>query len=72
MVGAVRRPAPDPISEDERLEMLRTATEEHADLKELALRLRRRLTLKSPATKAACKANQEVARCSGSSSLVPI
>ena len=34
----------------------------HADLKELALRLRRRLTLKAPATKAAVKAEQEVFR----------
>ena len=37
------------MSEDERLEMLRTATEAHADLKELALRLRRHLTSKAPA-----------------------
>jgi len=37
------------MSEDERLEMLRTATEAHADLKELALRLRRRLPAKAPA-----------------------
>ena len=50
------------MSEDERLEMLRTATEAHADLKELALRLRRRLTSKAPATKAAFKAEQEVFR----------
>ena len=50
------------MSEDERLEMLRTATEAHADLKELALRLRRRLTLKAPATKAAVKAEQELFR----------
>ena len=61
-VGAVPHPQADPMSEDERLEMLRTATEAHADLKELALRLRRRLTLKSPATKAAFKAEQEVFR----------
>ena len=50
------------MSEDERLEMLRTATEAHADLKELAMRLRRRLTSKAPATKAAFKAEQEVFR----------
>ena len=50
------------MSEDERLEMLRTATEAHADLKELALRLRRRLTSKAPATKAAVKAEQELFR----------
>ena len=62
MVGAVPCPAPDPMSEDERLELLRAATEAHADLKELALRLRRRLTSKAPATKAAVKAEQEVFR----------
>jgi len=50
------------MSEDERLELLRTASEAHADLKELALRLRRRLTSKAPATKAAFKAEQEVFR----------
>ena len=50
------------MSEDERLEMLRTATEAHADLKELALRLRRRLTSEAPANKVAFKAEQEVSR----------
>jgi len=50
------------MSEDERLELLRTATEAHADLKDLALRLRRHLTSKSPATKAAVKAEQELFR----------
>ena len=50
------------MSEDERLEMLRAATEAHAGLKELALRLRRRLTPKAPATKAAVKAEQDVFR----------
>ena len=50
------------MSEDERLELLRAATEAHADLKELALRLRRRLTSKAPATKAAFKAEQELFR----------
>ena len=50
------------MSEDERLEMLRTATEAHADLKELALRLRRHLTSKAPASKAAVKAEQELFR----------
>ena len=62
MVGAVPGPAADPMSEDERLEMLRTATEAHADLKELTLRLRRWLTSKAPATKAAFKAEQELFR----------
>lgn len=60
--GAVFSPAPDPMSEDERFEMLRTATEAHANLKELALRLRRHLTPKAPATKAAVKAEQELFR----------
>lgn len=50
------------MSEDERLELLRTATEAYADIKELALRLRRRLTLKAPATKAAGKTEQELFR----------
>ena len=50
------------MSEDERLELLRAATEAHADLKEIALRLRRRLTSKAPATKAAVKAEQELFR----------
>ena len=62
MVGSVPCPAPNLMSEDERLEMLRTATEAHADLKELALRIRRRLTSKAPATKAAFKAEQELFR----------
>ena len=50
------------MSEDERLELLRTATEAHADLSELALRLRRHLTSKAPATKAAVKAEHELFR----------
>ena len=50
------------MSEDERLELLGAATEAHADLKELALRLRRRLPAKAPATKAAVKAEQELFR----------
>ena len=50
------------MSEDERLELLRTATEAHADLSGLALRLRRHLTSKAPATKAAVKAEQELFR----------
>ena len=50
------------MSEDERLEMLRTATEAHADVKELALRLRQRLTSQAPAARAAFKAEQEVFR----------
>ena len=50
------------MSEDERLEMLRTATEAHADLSELALRLRRRLTSQAAATQGAFKAEQGVFR----------
>ena len=50
------------MSEDERQEMLGTVAEAHADLKELALRLRRRLTSKAPATKSAVKAEQDVFR----------
>ena len=50
------------MSEDERLELLGAASEAHADLKELALRLRRRLPAKAPATKAAVKAEQELFR----------
>ena len=50
------------MSEDERLELLRAATEAHADLKEITLRLRRRLASKAPATKAAVKAEQELFR----------
>ena len=36
------------MSEDERQEMLRTATEAHAALREAAFKLRRELTLKAP------------------------
>ena len=50
------------MSEDERQEMLRTATEAHADLKELAFRLRCRLPSKAPAAQAAIKAEQELFR----------
>ena len=60
--GAVPRPSATLMSEDERLELRGSITEAHADLKELALRLRRRLTLKAPATKAAFKAEQELFR----------
>ena len=57
MVWLGRFPAPGPVSEDERQEMLRTVAAAHAGLKEFALQLRRRrLTLKAPATKADVKA----------------
>ena len=49
------------MSEDERHEMIRTVDEAHAGLKELVLRLRRH-TPKSPAHKAAVRAEQEVFR----------
>ena len=49
------------MSEDERHEMLRTVDEAHSGLKELVLRLRRH-TPKSPAHKAAVKAEQEAFR----------
>ena len=64
MVGAVPRPAlgADPMSEDERLELLRAAAEAPADLKELDLRLRRQLTSKAPATRAAGRAEEGVFR----------
>ena len=61
-LGQFPAPPPDPMSENERQEMLRTASEAHADLKEIALRLRRRLTSKAPATNAAIMAEQEVFR----------
>jgi hypothetical protein len=50
------------MSKDERQEMLRTVAEAHAGLRELAFRLRRRLTPKAPALKAAVKAEQEAFR----------
>ena len=59
-----KKPAPRPkipMSEDERHEMLRTVDEAHSGLKELVLRLRRH-TPKSPAHKAAVKAEQEIYR----------
>ena len=56
--GQFPAPEVDPMSEDKRLELLRTATEAHADLSELALRLRRRLPAKAPATRAAFKAEE--------------
>jgi len=52
------------MSEDERQEMLRTIAEAHDGLKEIAFKLRRLLTSKAPATKAAVKAEQEVFRLS--------
>ena len=62
MVGAVPRPAATPMSEDERQEMVRTIAEAHSGLREVAFKLRRQLTQKAPALKAAVKAEQEAFR----------
>ena len=62
MVGAVPRPAPDPMSEDERLEMAGTVAEAHSDLREIALRLRRRLPANAAVARAALRAEQEAFR----------
>ena len=50
------------MSEDERQEMVRTVAEAHDGLKEVAFKLRRQLTQKAPALKAAIKAEQEAFR----------
>ena len=50
------------MSEDERQEMVRTVAEAHDGLKEVAFRLRRQLPPKSPALKAAVKAEQTAFR----------
>ena len=50
------------MSEDERQEMVRTIAEAHAGLREVAFKLRRQLTPKAPALKAAVKAEQEAFR----------
>ena len=50
------------MSEDERQEMVSTAAEAHASLSEIAFKLRRRLTPKSPALKAAIRAEREAFR----------
>ena len=50
------------MSEDERQEMLRTVAEAHLGIREIALRLRRRLPAKVPATKATVRAEEEVFR----------
>ena len=61
-MGQFPAPEADPMSEDERQEMLRTIAEAHDGLKEIAFKLRRLLTSKAPATKAAFKAEQELFR----------
>ena len=50
------------MSEDERQELVGTIAEAHAGLREIALRLRRELTMKAPALKAVIKAEREVFR----------
>ena len=50
------------MSEDERQELVGTVAEAHAGLREVAFRLRRQLPSKSPALKAAVKAEQTAFR----------
>ena len=50
------------MSEDERQELVSTVAEAHAGLRELAFKLRRELTLKAPALKAAIRAEGVVFR----------
>ena len=50
------------MTEDERLQLLGTVSEAHSALKEAALRLRRELPAKSPALKAALRAEREAWR----------
>ena len=50
------------VSEDERLELVRTASEAHAGLQEIAFRLKRELSAKAPALKEAVKAEQRAFR----------
>ena len=55
-------PGADPMSEDERQEMLRTVAEAHLGLREIAFRLGREMKLKAPALKEAIKAERVVFR----------
>ena len=50
------------MSEDERLELIRTAAEAHAGLSEIAFKLRRELSAKAPALKEALKAEERAFR----------
>ena len=50
------------MTEDERQELLRTVAEAHSGLAEIAFKLRRELTPKAPALKAAIKAEREAFR----------
>ena len=56
--GQIPAPGADPISEDERLELVRTAAEAHSGLSEIAFKLRRELSAKAPALKEALKAER--------------
>ena len=50
------------MSEDERLELVRTAAEAHSGLSEIAFKLRRELGAKAPALKEALKAEARAFR----------
>ena len=50
------------MNEDERLDLVRTATEAHAELSEIAFKLRRDLGAKDPALKEALKAEERAFR----------
>ena len=50
------------MSEDERLELVRTAAEAHSGLTEIAFKLRRELPAKAPALKEALKAEARAFR----------
>ena len=50
------------MTEDERQNLLRAIAEAHASLSEVAFKLRRELTPKAPALKAAIKAEREIFR----------
>ena len=52
----------DPMSEDERQELVRTAAEAHSGLREIAFKLRRELGAKAPALKEALQAEQRAFR----------
>ena len=52
----------DSMTEDERQNLLETVAEAHGGLSEVALKLRRALTPKAPALKAAIKAERETFR----------
>ena len=53
---------PGNMNEDERQRLLETVAEAHGGLSEVAFKLRRELTTKAPALKAATKADREIFR----------